>query len=76
MEYKEFLETKVKNHIESGFNVDELELNENLFDFQKHIVKIAIRKGRFAIFADCGLGKTLMQLSWGKQFIIKQINQY
>jgi len=64
MEYKEFLETKIKSHIESGFEISDNELNENLFDFQKHIVKIALKKGRFAIFADCGLGKTLMQLSW------------
>jgi len=64
MEYKDFLETKIKSHIESGFEILENELNENLFDFQKHIVKIALKKGRFAIFADCGLGKTLMQLSW------------
>jgi len=66
MEYKEFLETKSKSHIESGFNIEEVKLNNNLFDFQKHIVKIALQKGRFAIFADCGLGKTLMQLSWSE----------
>jgi DNA modification methylase len=64
MEYKQFLKTKEKNHISSGFEIDESELNNNLFDFQKYIVKTALMKGRFAIFADCGLGKTLMQLSW------------
>jgi DNA modification methylase len=64
MEYKEFLETKRKTFLESGFEIDESELNHNLFDFQKYIVKKALKKGRFAIFADCGLGKTLMQLSW------------
>lgn len=74
MKYKQFLETKKKSHIESGFNVDELQLNSNLFDFQKHIVKIALQKGRFAIFADCGLGKTLMQLSWAEA-IYKHTNQ-
>jgi len=66
MEYKKFLETKKKQHISSGFKIDEIELNSNLFDFQKHIVKIALQKGRFSIFADCGLGKTLMQLSWSE----------
>jgi DNA modification methylase len=64
MQYKEFLETKKKTFISSGFDIDESELNENLFDFQRFIVKTALKKGRFAIFADCGLGKTLMQLSW------------
>jgi DNA modification methylase len=64
MEYKDFLETKRKTFLESGFEINESELNPNLFDFQKYIVKKALKKGRFAIFADCGLGKTLMQLSW------------
>ncbi len=62
MEYAEFLKTKKKDFISSGF--DAVALNPNLFDFQNHIVRIALQKGRFAIFADCGLGKTLMQLSW------------
>lgn len=65
--YLEFLETKKKTFIESGFEVNENELNSNLFDFQKYIVKTALKKGRFAIFADCGLGKTLMQLSWSEK---------
>jgi len=67
MEYKQFLETKKKTFISSGFDIDENKLNSNLFDFQRYIVKIALSKGRFAIFADCGLGKTLMQLEWANQ---------
>lgn len=63
-DYSNFLESKKKTFIESGFEVNENELNSNLFDFQRFIVKTALKKGRFAIFADCGLGKTLMQLSW------------
>lgn len=66
MEYSEFLKTKEKSFISSGFEIKENDLNDNLFDFQRHIVKIALNKGRFAIFADCGLGKTLMQLSWSE----------
>ena len=62
MNYLEFLESKKRPFIESGFEIKENELNKNLFDFQKFIVKTALKKGRFAIFADCGLGKTLMQL--------------
>jgi hypothetical protein len=62
MEYKEFLESKRKTFISS-----ESKLNKSLFDFQKFTVKVALSKGRFAIFADCGLGKTLMQLSWAEQ---------
>jgi len=66
MQYKEFLKQKEKGFISSGFDVNDNELNVNLFDFQKHIIKIALKKGRFSIFADCGLGKTLMQLSWSE----------
>lgn len=71
MNYQEFLKSKTKNHLDSGFEINEDELNNNLFDFQKYIVKIALKKGRFSIFADCGLGKTLMQLSWANQVFNK-----
>ncbi len=67
MNYLEFLESKKRPFIESGFEIKENELNKNLFDFQKFIVKTALKKGRFAIFADCGLGKTLMQLDWAEK---------
>jgi DNA modification methylase len=66
MEYLNFLETKRKTFIESGFEINESKLNNNLFDFQKYAVKIALKKGKFALFFDCGLGKTLMQLSWSE----------
>lgn len=62
MEYKEFLEQKQKAHILSGF--DAKNINPMLFDFQEFIVKRALKAGKYAIFADCGLGKTPMQLEW------------
>lgn len=62
--YTEFLETKKIQPVVSGFDIEESELNGNLFDFQKVIVKWALKRGRAAIFADTGLGKTLMQTSW------------
>lgn len=64
--YKKFLDSKIKKFVDSGFEISESQLNSSLFDFQKHIVKLAIKKGRFAIFADCGLGKTFMQLEWSR----------
>ena len=64
MKYEDFLKTKTKSFIESGFTPEKL--NENLFDFQQYAVKTALQKGRFALFFDCGLGKTLMQLSWAE----------
>lgn len=65
MDYKDFLKTKQKTHISSGFDAENL--NSNLFEFQKFIVKRALNAGKYAIFADCGLGKTLMQLEWAFQ---------
>jgi superfamily II DNA or RNA helicase len=62
MKYKNFINSKKKIHIESGF--DSESLNDLLFDWQKKTVSIALKKGRFALFMDCGLGKTFMQLEW------------
>jgi len=49
--------------------VDMTALNGNLFDFQKYAVQIALKNGKFALFFDCGLGKTLMQLSWAEMVL-------
>lgn len=65
--YQKFLETKQKAHIFSGFDIDERDLNKKMFPFQKFITKRALKAGKYAIFADCGLGKTLMQLEWANQ---------
>lgn len=64
MNYEEFLATKKQAAISSGFEVDRESLNPNLFDWQKDIVYWALRKGRCALFEDCGLGKTIQQLEW------------
>ncbi len=68
-DYLKFLESKQKTFEDSGFEVNENDLNKNLFDFQKYIVKRALKAGRYAIFADCGLGKTLMQLEWANKVV-------
>lgn len=70
-DYNKFLKTKKKKHIMSGFEISNSKLNENLFDFQKFIVKRALKAGKYAVFADCGLGKTIMQLSWANQVLKK-----
>lgn len=67
MDYGDFIKNKIVDHVDSGFCVDEKELNISLFDFQKHIVKTALKKGRYAVFADTGLGKTIMQLAWADE---------
>lgn len=73
MEYSAFLQSKIKSIRETGFDIPESKLNKKLFDFQKFIVKIALKKGKFGIFADCGLGKTFMQLEWADK-VSKQTN--
>lgn len=60
MKYNEFIAAKAKPSEGHGFTVSANALNPNLFDFQRDIVKWALAKGRAAIFADCGLGKTLL----------------
>lgn len=65
--YTEFLKQKIKTTEPSGFEVMDEKLNKSLFDFQKHIVKRALKQGKFAIFSDTGTGKTLMQIEWANQ---------
>ncbi len=74
MKYTEFLKSKEAKNIDSGFEIDEKEFNPMLYDFQKDIVKWSLKKGRAARFADCGLGKTPMQLEWANQ-IYKKFNK-
>lgn len=63
-DYIEFLKTKQTAIQESGFEVNESEMNGVLFPFQKYCVRRALKAGRFAMFEDCGLGKTIQQLEW------------
>lgn len=67
--YDQFLDNKRVNLLDAGFDIQESQLHNDLFLFQKHIDKIALKKGRFAVFADCGLGKTFMQLVWAKHVV-------
>jgi len=65
MNYTDFLQSKIRQSIDAGFECEPK--NENLFDFQRIIVRWALRKGRAALFLDTGLGKTLCQLSWADE---------
>lgn len=66
MNYKEFLQTKEQRFISDGKEIELSEINPILFEFQKDIVKWAVKKGRCAVFADTGLGKTFIQLEWAR----------
>ena len=65
MEYESFVSAKRRSEVATGHAPGQL--NEHLFDFQHAIVSWAVRRGRAAVFADTGLGKTLMQLSWADE---------
>ena len=65
MDYDTFVRNKRRAEVATGHQPGDL--NEHLFDFQHAIVGWAVRRGRAAVFADTGLGKTLMQLSWADE---------
>lgn len=50
----------------SGLTVDPSDLGSHLFPFQRDLTQWALKKGRAALFADTGLGKTVMQLEWAR----------
>jgi ERCC4-related helicase len=67
MNYQEFLESK--KHTIGNFGFDANYIPDIAFDFQKAIIEKAVKKGRMAIFADTGLGKTLMQVSIAQNIV-------
>ena len=67
MNYKEFLEQK--KHLLGSFGFEPNYIPDIAFDFQREIITRAVKKGRMAVFADTGLGKTLIQLSLAKNVV-------
>lgn len=67
MNYLEFIKSKASNFEPVGFDPESL--NSALFEYQRAIVRWAVMRGRAAIFADCGMGKTLMQLAWADAIV-------
>ena len=66
-QYRQFLETKKTAIPNSGFDVEEKDMNPSLFPFQAHCVKVALKCGKYALFENTGLGKTIQQLEWSWQ---------
>lgn len=66
-DYAEFLEARAQRGADHGF--DPVHIPNDMFDFQAALVVWALRKGRAAIFADTGLGKTYMQLVWADNVV-------
>jgi len=69
MNYSEFLDTKTHSANEYGFSP--LWIPPSAFDFQAALIEWALQKGRSGIFADCGLGKTLIELAWSENVVRK-----
>ena len=70
MTYEKFIDQKTTAALHTdSIQLDADSLNPKLYRFQRDIVRWALAKGRAAIFADCGLGKTPMQLEWAYRVI-------
>ena len=65
MTYEQFLESKKQAAISSGFEKSKDRMNPHMFEWQKDVIHWALRKGRSALFEDCGLGKCIQSLEWG-----------
>ena len=65
MSYAEFIAAKSQQNTGHGFEPSDLPTH--LFDFQRALVDWAVRQGRGALFADCGMGKTPMELAWADE---------
>lgn len=70
MTYEDVIEAKNRRIIESGFEIEDSQLNPLLFPFQKYCLRKALEVGKYAFFQDCGLGKTFEQLEWANQVAI------
>lgn len=66
MSYAAFLSSKHRRIPDFGIAIDESDVHKKLYDWQRRIVVWTVGRGRAAVFADCGLGKTFMQLEWAR----------
>jgi len=69
MEYLDFINSK--RHLSGNYGFDPVFMPDMAFDFQENIIEKAVRKGRVGIFADTGLGKTLISLSVAHNVVLK-----
>lgn len=69
MDYQKFLLNK--KHSTSDYGFEPIWMPDCAFDFQQHIIVKSVKKGRIGIFADTGLGKTLMQISIAENIVRK-----
>jgi hypothetical protein len=66
-DYEAFLQRKRKAAVPTGFLIEPEQLGAHLYEWQRPVVRWALRRGCAALFEDCGLGKTAQQLEWAAQ---------
>lgn len=66
-DYEKFIESK--RHIVSNYGIEPTFIPDGMFDYQRHVAKYAIKKGRCAVFLDTGLGKTLIELTIATNYV-------
>lgn len=64
MTYQEFLSSKRIHDEGTGFEVPDADLPAGLYEFQRHVTQWALRRGRAAVFSDCGTGKSFIEAAW------------
>ena len=74
--YTEFLDSKRQMVKSTGIDVEQDAIHGMIFPFQRQLVQWTLRKGRVALFADTGLGKTLMQLEWVRLKLNQALRYY
>ena len=67
MNYEDFIKSKEFKIVNKSVDIERDDLNKNLFEYQKDLVYLALKKGKFALFAMTGTGKTAMEIEWCKQ---------
>lgn len=70
MSYNGFISGK--SQLPGKFGFDPIFTHPDAYDFQNHLIEWSLRQGRSAVFADCGLGKTLIQLVWAHNVVRKE----
>ncbi len=72
MNYREFLQTKVELARDTGFEVEDGQINKRLMPHQRDAVRWALRGGRRALFESFGLGKTVQEIEFCHQAILHE----
>jgi hypothetical protein len=70
--YHDFLTSK--SQFTGSYGFEPVWMPDGLYDFQRSLVDWSVRRGKAAIFADCGLGKTFMQLAWAEN-VVRHMNK-